>query len=232
MNSRYLRVVVLGTIAVGLALSQQACTPELGPTTAAPGSAAPTAPTATKPGTARDATPGQTREIPYEPEDDSTGSGGQDVEAGSVPGCLNKDIDLTVTGQDQDVNGDHRSGLVNLINISDHACKLRGHFAVALINAADETVEVPTEMVNEPGEAVTVVVQRGGGAYAGIKWTVCDKDDVDCGVGNSLRWNLQSSGSGKSAKLEDFPAPEKHSLTMGSLQIGTIQPIRVGVVAW
>ncbi len=221
MNSRYLRMVVLGTIAVGLALSQQACTPVS--TTAVPGSAAPsasTASTATKPGQSGAAAP------------KPAGSGGKDVEAGSVPGCLNKDIDLTVTSQDQAVVGGSDHGLVNLVNISDHVCKLRGNFAVALTNAAGETVEVPTKLVDQPGEAVTVVIQRGGGAFAGIKWTVCDKDDAGCGVGNSLRWNLQSSGSGKDAKLEDFPAPEKNLLTMGSLQIGTIQPDHVGVVAW
>jgi hypothetical protein len=224
MNSRHLRMVVVGTIAVGLALSQQACTPV--PTTAAPGSAAPSAPTATTASTAPK--PGQNGDTAAKP----AGSGGKDVEAGSVPGCLNKDIDLTVTSQDQAVIGGSNHGLVNLVNISDHVCKLRGNFAVALTNAAGETVKVPTKLVNQPGKAVTVVIQRGGGAFAGIKWTVCDKGDADCGVGNNLRWNLQSSGSGKDAKLQDFPAPEKNLLTMGSLQVGTIQPIRVGVVAW
>ena len=226
MNSRYLRMVVLGTIGVGLTLSQQACTPEPAPPTAAPASAVPT-------GSALDSTPEQTsgaapqptREIPDEP-----GSGGQNVKAGSTPGCLNKDINLSVTGQD--VHDGYRTGLVHLANISDHTCKLQGNFAVALVNAANETVDVPTKFVNQPGKAVTVVIQRGGGAYAGIKWSVCDKNDDDCGVGNSLKWNLQSSGSGKFAELAEFPAPEKHDLTMGSLQIGTIQPSHVGVVAW
>ncbi|MFI5933214.1 hypothetical protein [Actinoplanes sp. NPDC051494] len=35
-----------------------------------------------------------------------------------------------------------------------------------------------------------------------------------------------------SAELEGFPAPEKSTITMASLQIGSLQPIRQGVVAW
>jgi len=231
MNPRYLRIVVLGTITAGLALSQQACSAEVTPTTAAPGSAAPTATTAVKPGPAGAATPKQTRkatpqpttDIPYEPEDNP---------ASSVPGCLNKDINLSVTAQDQIGQDKYHYGLVHLANISGHTCKLRGNFAVALVNAAKENVEVPTKLVNQPGKAITVNVQRGGGAWAGIRWTACDKSDLDCGAGNSLKWNLQSTGNGKFAELADFPAPEKSNLTMGSLQIGTIQPIRDGVVAW
>jgi uncharacterized protein DUF4232 len=228
MNSRPLRMVVLGTIGVGLALSQQACANDA----AAPVAAAPSQ---TSPERAASASvePEATTDSGDSPDADRVeGSGGSTGKTSAVPGCLNNDVTLNVTFQPQAVAGNHRSGLVTVTNSSDHTCKVRGHFAIALINPADEDAGVPLEMVDQPGEAITVKLKPRTSAFAGIKWTVCDKGDSACHVGNSLRYNLQSSGHGKAAELEEFPAAEKNAITMTSLQIGTLQPIRTGVVAW
>ncbi|GIM90005.1 DUF4232 domain-containing protein [Paractinoplanes toevensis] len=228
MNSRHLRVVVLGAIGVGLALSQQACANDA----AAPAAAAPSQ---TSPGQAAGAsvTPEATADSGDSGgSDQADGSGGSTGKTSTVPGCLNNDVTLDVTFQPQAVVGHHRLGLVTVTNSSDHTCKVRGHFAIALINPADEDTGVPLEMVDQPGEAITVKLKPRTSAFAGIKWTVCDKGDSACHVGNSLRYNLQSSGNGKTAELEGFPAGEKNAITMTSLQIGTLQPIRTGVVAW
>jgi uncharacterized protein DUF4232 len=228
MNSRYLRMVVLGTIGVGLALSQQACANNA----AAPVAAAPTQASPEPDGSAS-AAPKVTSDSPDSDDSDkANGSGGSTGKTSTVSGCLNNDVTVNVTFQPQAISGNHRSGLVTVTNSSRHTCKVRGHFAIAPINPAGETVEVPLDLVDQPGKAVTINLKPGTSAFAGIKWTVCDKADSDCRVGNSLRYNLQSSGNGKVAELEGFPRPEANAITMRSLQIGTLQPSRQGVVAW
>ena len=236
MTSRYRRMAVLGTIGVALAISQQACANDASETPAAPVTASPTQTTPTRSGnTSATAT--------SEPRDSgSSGERGDPDEADvpgapagkpiTVPGCLNGDVKVEVTFQPQAVRGKHRLGLVAVTNTSNHTCKVRGHFAMLLVNAADEPVDVPREDVDEPGKAVTVVVKPGRSAFAGIKWTVCDKAASDCGVGNSMRYNLQKSTDGRAAELIDFPTADNNALVMSSLQIGTLQPSSQGVVAW
>lgn len=228
MNSRHLRMVVLGTFGVGLALSQQACTNG----SAAPVAAAPTQTSPDRAGSAP-ATPRTTSDSPDTGDSPKTlDSDNATAKPSTVPGCLNDDVTLSVTFQPQAVSGDHRSGLVSVVNTSDHTCKVRGHFAIAPVNSAGETTDVPLELVDQPGKAVTINLKPRTGAFAGIKWTACDKAAGDCRVGNSLKYNLQSSGTGKFAELEEFPAPEKNAIAMSSMQIGTFQPSTQGVVAW
>ena len=228
MNSRYLRMVVLGTIGVGLALSQQACANNA----AAPVAAAPTQ-TSSEPAGSAPVTPEADSDSPDSEESDKANdSGGSNSKKSTVPGCLNNDVAVNVTFQPQATAGKHRSGLVTVTNSSDHTCKVRGHFAIAPINPAGETLDLPQELVNQPGKAVTINLKPRGSAFAGIKWTACDKADSDCRVGNSMRYNLQSSGKGRVAELDGFGKAEANAITMSSMQIGTLQPSRQGVVAW
>jgi uncharacterized protein DUF4232 len=228
MTSRCLRMVVLGTIGVGLALSQQACSDNA----AAPVAPAPTRTSAEQAGSASVEPTATVDSGDSADSDKADGSGDSPGGTSTVSGCLNDDVTVDVTFQPQAIAGDHRSGLVTVTNTSDHTCKVRGHFAIAPITPANETTDVPLEMVDQPGKAITVNLRPRASAFAGIKWTVCDKADSDCRVGNSLRYNLQSSGNGKIAELEGFPSAEKNAITMSSMQIGTLQPIRTGVVAW
>jgi hypothetical protein len=228
MNSRCLRMVVLGTVGVALALSQQACANNA----PAPGAAVPTQ-TSPEPADSASVAPKVAGDS-QDSDDSDTGNGSGDStgKTSTLPGCLNDDVEVSVTFQPQAISGDHRYGLVSVTNTSDHACKVRGHFAIAPVNPANETTDVPLELVDQPGKAVTINLKPRTGAFAGIKWTVCDKADSDCRVGNSMRYNLHSSGNGKFAELEGFPSAEKNAITMSSLQIGTLQPSRQGVVAW
>jgi len=122
--------------------------------------------------------------------------------------------------------------MVQLTNDGSATCKVEGWASVSLVNAADEVVEVDTKEVDQPGAPVEVVVKPGESAWAGIKWVPCDKGDSACGAGNTLKFNLEASTDGKPAELEGFPDPEKSDITMASLQVGSLQPIRQGVVAW
>jgi hypothetical protein len=149
-----------------------------------------------------------------------------------VATCRTADLTTTVIGQPDRTRGTVRMAMMRLTNASQRTCRLEGWASVTLVNPANEAVPVPTRNVNEPGAPVRTDLQPGAAAWAGIKWNACDKSDDTCGVGNSLRFNLEASTDGASAELESFPAAERVGITMKSLQIGSLQPIRQGVVAW
>ncbi|GAA0572449.1 hypothetical protein GCM10010172_66250 [Paractinoplanes ferrugineus] len=146
--------------------------------------------------------------------------------------CRDSDVEITITAQSDDVTaaGTQR-GLLSVANRSGAACRIDGRVVVGLYNAADERVPVPATPVDEPGEAVDILLRPGTGAFQGIKWETCDRADADCPTGNTLRGSL-GSGRGVVATLADFPDPSRSLITMKSLKIGTVQPSTQGVVAW
>jgi hypothetical protein len=77
-----------------------------------------------------------------------------------------------------------------------------------------------------------MLLRPGTGAFQGVKWEACDRDDSDCPTGNTLRGSLDSSSRGVVAEQENFPDPARSLITMKSLKIGTLQPSTQGVVAW
>ncbi len=228
MEYRTFRIAALAAVTVGLALTQQACasgvTPSAQSTTAAPaGDTTGTPPSSPTSGPARSGKAGQAG---------SSTKGGSGQAGHTVALCRSQHMTVDVTYQPQRVDGLTRMGLVTLTNKSDHTCKVEGRAAISLVNAADEVVDVPIEEADEPGAAIPITLKPGRSAFEGIKWTLCDKSDADCGVGNSLRFNLEASTDGPYARLDGFPAPEKSAITMKSMTIGTLQPSTQGVVAW
>ncbi|UQU66546.1 DUF4232 domain-containing protein [Couchioplanes caeruleus] len=150
----------------------------------------------------------------------------------AAPVCRTRDLTAVVTWQPQgDTTQTHR-GLVTLSNKKKNSCTVEGWAAISLVNAADEVVPVKSSQVNQPGKPVKITLRPGGSAWAGIKWTACDKGDSSCGAGNTLRFNLEASTDGDVAHLEGFPNPEDSDITMKRLQIGSLQPSNQGVVAW
>jgi hypothetical protein len=121
--------------------------------------------------------------------------------------------------------------MILLENVSKSTCRLNGWVSVALVNAAGEEVRVRTTNVSEPGAATPTNLRPGTTAAAGMKWTVCDKGNETCAVGNGLRVG-PPHGARTDAELQEFPSPEKSGITMASLKVGSIQPSRQGVVAW
>jgi uncharacterized protein DUF4232 len=208
-----IRLVVIGALGIGLALSQAACGP-VQPTGAAP-APSPTQTTTKKTGT-KTGTKTKT----------SSGGGG----SAQPQACRNDDLEATVTLQPTRADGAMR-GLVAVVNTGQQSCTLDGRASISLVNAADEVVDVPTREVDEPGAAVRITLRPGTSAFEGITWTPCDKGDETCGAGNTLRFNVQASTDGPPARLDGFPAPEKSAITMKSLQVGTLQPLAQGVVA-
>jgi hypothetical protein len=150
----------------------------------------------------------------------------------AVSACTATDIKVTLTEQPQRREGDSRMALVQLTNTSSRTCNVGGWPVITLVNAADEAVNVQTKDVAEPGESVPADLAPGTGAFAGIKWTVCDKGVADCPTGNTVKVGLAKGGPLVVATLEGFPNPEQSDITFKSLQIGTFQPSNQGVVAW
>ncbi|BCJ44561.1 hypothetical protein GCM10010168_13740 [Actinoplanes ianthinogenes] len=152
-------------------------------------------------------------------------------EKASGKACKSADMKTVVTAQPDEKDAVD-TAMVTLTNTGKAACTLHGWVSISLVDAADEVVDVPTSRVEQPGPAITFTVQPGTSAFAGIKWVNCDKADGSCGVGNTLRYNLEASTDGPVAELEEFPAAERSGITMKTLRIGTLQPSRQGVVAW
>lgn len=198
-----MRSALLGVLAAGMVLTQQAC---------ANG-------TAVEPVAAAS---------PAAPSPAASPAAGDE---GAVPVCRTEDIAANVTLQPGGKAG-IRTGLVTLTNESGTECGVHGHAVISLVNPAGAVVDVPAEEVEQPGESIRTALKSGSSAYQGIKWTICDKGDGTCGAGNTLVFSLEKGAAGKPAKLTGFPAPERNDITMKSLKIGTIQPDRQGVVAW
>ncbi|TDD56961.1 DUF4232 domain-containing protein [Nonomuraea terrae] len=178
------------------------------------------------------AAPSSAVETPSSAVETPSESGTPTAPAAAVPACAADDVEVTLTEQPQRREGDTRMALLHVTNTSDGTCGVAGRPVVTLVNAADEAVDVPTENVAQPGESVPADLTAGGGAFAGIKWTVCDKSDSDCPTGNGFKVGLAKGGPQVAATLEGFPAPEQSGITVKSLQVGTFQPSNQGVVAW
>lgn len=143
--------------------------------------------------------------------------------------CQVDKLEVTVAAQPTD-GAKTRTAMVVVTNSGKQDCTAPGRFTIALVNAANESVDVPTKKVDQPGPAAEVEIKAGGSAFAGIKWIPCVKADAVCGVGNTLRFAFEDST--KAVTLEGFPAAERSGITMKSLQVGTLQPSNQGVVAW
>ncbi|MDY7085254.1 MAG: protein kinase [Actinomycetota bacterium] len=147
--------------------------------------------------------------------------------------CTNADIEVSISAQNENPTkiGTQR-GLISVANRSGAPCRVDGRAFVRLYNAADEPVTVPTTSVDEPGPAIDILLEPGGGAFQGMKWQACDRDSSDCPTGNTLRGSLVPSSPGVVAELLGFPDPNRSQITIGSMRLGTLQPSTQGVVAW
>jgi len=150
----------------------------------------------------------------------------------TVAACRTGDVNVVVTFQPDRTSGTTHMAMVTLTNKTKTACAVDGWASISLVDAADEVVPVKTTRVDQPGAPVRTTLKPGTSAFAGIKWTACDKADASCGVGNTLRFNLQASTDGDVAELEGFPNPAASDITMKKLQLGSLQPSHQGVVAW
>ncbi|MEV6633256.1 protein kinase [Actinoplanes sp. NPDC051470] len=145
--------------------------------------------------------------------------------------CKSADVSVTISAQDDtpDAPGTHRA-LISVVNESGDRCRVDGRVFVRLYDAADGRIDVRTASVDEPGEALDTTLFPGGGAFQGMKWVACDRNE--CPAASTFRASLESSATGVVAQMDGFPDPGTPRIAMTSLQLGTLQPSRQGVVAW
>ncbi|MEV6600912.1 protein kinase [Actinoplanes sp. NPDC051346] len=147
--------------------------------------------------------------------------------------CRNSDIALSISAQGDNPGAPGtQKAIVAVANKSATACRVDGRAFITLYNAANEPVAVPTEVVDEPGPVVAMVIRPERTAFQGMKWQACDRGDTDCPVGNTLVGSLSRSSEGVAATLEGFPSPLQSNITMRTLQLGTLQGSTTGVVSW
>lgn len=216
MTHRSIRLLLLGALGVALSLAVAACGDGVA------GGATPVAAPSSLPAPV----------FPSDPPRSAPHSSAPATHQSVARACRTGDTSATITLQPDLSKGGTQVALVQLTNKSKNNCAVNGRAAISLANAAGDTVDVTTKNVNEPGKAVRVTLRPGTNAFEGIKWTTCDKGDATCAAGNSLRFSLAASAGGSFAKLSGFPSGADSDITMKSLQIGTLQPSRQGVVAW
>ena len=152
-----------------------------------------------------------------------TGSGG----TAAAAACATRDVKA-------DLNYQPGGGkaLLAVTNTSARPCSLNGWASVRLTDPTGGAARVPTTQVPQPGPPVAITLAPGRTAFAGVKWTVCDKAAGNCLAGNGFQV-APPGGSGSAAgDLLGFPPPEKVAIAMSALQVGTLQPSNQGVLVW
>lgn len=147
--------------------------------------------------------------------------------------CLTGDVEATITTEPAE--GAEQTALVTVTNTGTGTCVVDGWLSITLVNAGNQPVPVATVRLDQPGPATEIPLAEGRSAYAGIKWVSCTRGEQDCAAGTGLRYDLALSTSiGPAAVLDGFPRTKKQrsSITMRSLQIGTLQPAEAGVTDW
>ena len=124
--------------------------------------------------------------------------------------------------------------LLALTNQSDRACTVQGNPGVGFLAADNSPVQVPVQPVDQPGPGPLIELAPGNSAFAGVKWTPCDTADPNCFVATTVE--VTSPGA-TAPVVADFHSANGGGervteLPLSGAQVGTLQPITDGVVAW
>ncbi|WP_329102962.1 DUF4232 domain-containing protein [Micromonospora sp. NBC_01699] len=147
---------------------------------------------------------------------------------GAVAACPAKGLKAELTIQ--------RAGMAMLLltNAGSAQCRVEGWVNLRLEAADGGLLKVSQQRVSEPGETVAAYLDPGESAFAGIKWTTCDKSAENCSVASTVRVGPAGDTDLVVAHVTGVDGGNQTvtELPLSSVQIGTIQPSRQGVVAW
>jgi hypothetical protein len=143
--------------------------------------------------------------------------------------CEAKDFKVDLNTQP-----DGGKAMLTLTNQGKRSCTVQGWPVLSFLAADNSAVRVTQRKVPQPGPGGEIVLKTGQTAFAGVKWTTCDKGDESCAVVATVQ--VTPPGA-KSAVVADFiganGGDEKVTeLPISSVQVGTLQPSHQGVVAW
>ncbi|MEV4625427.1 DUF4232 domain-containing protein [Micromonospora sp. NPDC049523] len=154
--------------------------------------------------------------------------GGAAPVPGAAANCTAKGLKAELTVQ--------RAGMAMLIltNAGSSPCRIEGWVNLRLEAADGGLLKVSQQRVSQPGATVAAELDPGESAYAGIKWTTCAKSAGDCSVATTVRVGPAGDPDVVVAHVTGIDGGNQTvtELPLSSVQIGTIQPSRQGVVAW
>ncbi|HEY4023105.1 MAG TPA: DUF4232 domain-containing protein [Pseudonocardiaceae bacterium] len=125
-------------------------------------------------------------------------------------------------------------GLLSVQNNGSTKATINGSPTLTFLNAANETLSVPTKNVNIPGAATSITLAPGENAFAGVKWTDGDKASASTFVATTLKVTPPGSTVpvvanviGTSGKKQTY-----YEFDITSVQVGTLQPTTQGVLVF
>jgi hypothetical protein len=130
--------------------------------------------------------------------------------------------------------GNMTSALLKLSNVGKRTCEVTGYPGLGGLRADNSQIDLKTTRVPfpfPPTSQYSTVLKPGANAFAGLKWSPCDKGDASCQVVTGMvvtppdqttQVNADISG------LENKPV-DQFTISPQGITVGTLQPT-VGVL--
>ncbi|QUH04996.1 DUF4232 domain-containing protein [Saccharopolyspora erythraea] len=135
-----------------------------------------------------------------------------------------------------DLNAQPGGGKAMLVltNIGNRACTVEGAPGVGFRAADNSELPVSVEAVPQPGPGRPIELLPGRSAFGGIKWTPCDKADPVCWVATTVEITSPGAAAPVVADFHGANGGDERvtELPLSAAQVGTLQPVSDGVVAW
>jgi hypothetical protein len=125
-------------------------------------------------------------------------------------------------------------GLLALTSTTHRSITVQGWPTLVFLNAANQSLAVPTKNVDVPGAGPSIDIGPGQTAFAGVRWAVGAKADPRTLVGTSI--HVTPPGRGGSIDVNVIGAGGQSGgdteFDLASVRIGTLQPSSQGVLVF
>jgi Protein of unknown function (DUF4232) len=125
-------------------------------------------------------------------------------------------------------------GLLTLTNTGRDTVTVNGWPKLTFLNAANEELSVPVRQVDVPGPASAINLKPGQSAFAGMKWTDGDKGSASTYVATTLKVGVSGAAAPVPVSVtgENGQPAGYYEFDVTSVQVGTLQPFRQGVLTF
>ncbi|MFI9363449.1 DUF4232 domain-containing protein [Kitasatospora sp. NPDC053057] len=124
------------------------------------------------------------------------------------------------------------SAMVILENKGGHTCTLFGYPGYRGLRADNRPEALAVKRAPHPGPPEKVTLKPGTAAFAGLKWSACQKSDRSCHVISGLQLTPPDETKQLTAKVLGLDGKPVTQLTVSAagLTTGSLQPVSQGVV--
>ncbi|MDN3292538.1 DUF4232 domain-containing protein [Streptomyces ficellus] len=125
------------------------------------------------------------------------------------------------------------SAMLMLTNKSARTCTVKGYPAYSGLAADNSPLSVRTKRVAHPGAPMLVTLKPGRTAFAGLKWTSCDKADEKCNVLSGVVVTPPGDKAGITATVlgtDGKPVKETLEVSAEGFTTGSLQPASQSVL--